>query len=130
GNEARLGQVFLNLIVNAAQSMPTTDVERNELEVTTRLDNERIVVEIRDNGSGIPPHILPRIFDPFFTTKPVGKGTGLGLAICYRIVTELGGDIHVESNVGRGTTIRTQLPIFDAVDSPPSTHPDHATGPA
>lgn len=130
GNEARLGQVFLNLIVNAAQSMPTTDVERNELEVTTKLDNERIVVEIRDNGSGIPPHILPRIFDPFFTTKPVGKGTGLGLAICYRIVTELGGDIHVESIVGRGTTFRTQLPIFDAVDSPPSTHPDHATGPA
>jgi signal transduction histidine kinase len=112
GNEARLGQVFLNLIVNAAQSMPEGRAGKNEIRVATRLDDQgRVVVEVRDTGSGIPDAILSRIFDPFFTTKPIGVGTGLGLAICHRIVTALGGQIEVESQVGKGTVFRTILPV-------------------
>jgi signal transduction histidine kinase len=112
GNEARLGQVFLNLVVNAAQSMPEGQAANNEIRVVTRHDEHgRVVVEVRDTGSGIPDEILSRIFDPFFTTKPIGVGTGLGLAICHRIVTALGGQIEVESQVGKGTVFRTIFPV-------------------
>jgi CheY-like chemotaxis protein len=69
-----------------------------------------VVVEVQDTGAGIPREVLGRIFDPFFTTKPVGVGTGLGLSICHGIVTSLGGDIAVESQVGQGTTVRVMLP--------------------
>jgi PAS domain S-box-containing protein len=110
-NEARLGQVFLNLIVNAAQALPDGRAEHNEIGLSTRLDGERIVIEVRDSGVGIPPEIIGRIFDPFFTTKAVGVGTGLGLAICHRIVTDMNGELTVESEVGRGTTFRVTLPL-------------------
>jgi PAS domain S-box-containing protein len=109
-NEGRLGQVFLNLVVNAAQSLPTGNAEQNEIRVTTRVDGERVVIEVSDTGAGIPPEIIGRIFDAFFTTKAVGVGTGLGLAICQRIVTDLGGALTVESAVGKGTTFRVSLP--------------------
>ncbi|MBI4819178.1 MAG: response regulator [Deltaproteobacteria bacterium] len=112
GNEARFGQVFLNLIVNAAQSIPEGSTEKNEIRVTTRLANDgRVMVEIRDTGCGIPKEIRTRIFDPFFTTKPVGIGTGLGLAICHRIVTLFGGELSFESQVGKGTVFRTLFPV-------------------
>jgi len=112
GNEGRLGQVFLNLIVNAAQAMPEGRADRNEIRVVTRQDDHgRVVVEVRDTGSGIPESIISRIFDPFFTTKPIGVGTGLGLAICHRIVTALGGQFQVESQVGKGSVFRTILPV-------------------
>jgi signal transduction histidine kinase len=110
-NESRLGQVLLNLIVNAAQAMSEGHADRNELRVATRTkDDGRAIVEVSDTGSGIPRENLERIFDPFFTTKAVGVGTGLGLAICHRIVTEIGGQIEVDSEVGRGTTFRLVLP--------------------
>ncbi len=110
-NEARLGQVFLNLLVNAAQSIPDGQVERNEIALKTFTDaSGRAVVEVADTGSGIAPEHLERIFDPFFTTKPVGVGTGLGLSICHGIVSVLGGEIHVESQVGKGTRFRVLLP--------------------
>ncbi|QSQ21301.1 PAS domain S-box protein [Pyxidicoccus parkwayensis] len=110
-NEARLGQVFLNLLVNAAQAIPDGQVERNEIVLSTFTDAEgRAVVEVSDTGSGIAPEHLARIFDPFFTTKPVGVGTGLGLSICHGIVSVLGGDIQVESQVGKGTRFRVVLP--------------------
>jgi PAS domain S-box-containing protein len=109
-NEGRLGQVFLNLIVNAAQSLPEGRAEDNEIRVSTRLRGDRVVVEVSDTGAGIPPEIIGRIFDAFFTTKGVGVGTGLGLAICHRIVTDMGGDLTVESEVGKGTTFRLALP--------------------
>ena len=110
-NESRLGQVLLNLIVNAAQAMPEGHADRNELRVATRTkDDGRAIVEISDTGLGIRKEHLERIFDPFFTTKPVGVGTGLGLAICHRIVSELGGLIEVESEVGKGTLFRLVLP--------------------
>lgn len=107
GNEARLSQVFLNLLVNAAHAVPEGHVDRNEIRVETKLRGpDRVVVEVRDTGTGIPTQALPRIFEPFFTTKPIGVGTGLGLAICHRIVTTLGGEMEAESQPGVGTTIR------------------------
>ncbi|WP_164010919.1 two-component regulator propeller domain-containing protein [Pyxidicoccus trucidator] len=115
-NEARLGQVFLNLLVNAAQSIPDGQVERHEIVLRTFTDaNGRAVVEVSDTGSGIAPEHLERIFDPFFTTKPVGVGTGLGLSICHGIVSVLGGDIQVESQVGKGTRFRVLLPAATEV---------------
>jgi PAS domain S-box-containing protein len=110
-NEGRLGQVFLNLIVNAAQALPEGHAEQNEIRVSTRLHDGRVVIEVSDTGAGIPPEIIGRIFDAFFTTKGVGVGTGLGLAICHRIVADMDGELTVESAVGKGTTFRVALPI-------------------
>jgi signal transduction histidine kinase len=110
-NESRLGQVFLNLLVNAAQSVPEGRADQNEIRVATRTGADgSAIVEVADTGSGIAKENLARIFDPFFTTKPVGVGTGLGLAICHGIVIELGGRIEVESEEGRGSLFRVVLP--------------------
>ncbi|MBV9947687.1 MAG: response regulator [Myxococcales bacterium] len=110
GNEARLGQVFLNLLVNAAQAIREGDVERHQVRVLTRTGHaDRCVVEISDTGQGIPAPDLERIFDPFFTTKQK-SGTGLGLSICQTIVSSMNGEIAVESEVGRGSTFRVILP--------------------
>jgi CheY-like chemotaxis protein len=109
-NESRLGQVFLNLIVNAAQAIPVGRADRNEVRVTTAVDGpDGVTVEVADTGIGIPADKIERIFDPFFTTKPAGVGSGLGLAICHRIISELGGSISVRSVVGEGTTFRVTL---------------------
>jgi CheY-like chemotaxis protein len=110
-NEARLGQVFLNLLLNAVQALPESRVEQNEIRVVVRpAGRDRVVVEVHDNGVGIAPQVRGRIFEPFFTTKPVGIGTGLGLAICHGIVTALGGSLTVESEVGKGSVFRVELP--------------------
>jgi len=112
GSESRLGQVFLNLIVNAAQAIPEGRAERNTITVTSRRGaGEMAVVEVRDTGAGMSPETLRRLFTPFFSTKPQGEGTGLGLAIAHRIVTSLGGTIEVESTRGKGTMFRVTLPI-------------------
>jgi PAS domain S-box-containing protein len=108
--EDRLGQVFLNLLLNAAQAIAPGHAAENEIRVVTRTDEAGCaVVEIEDTGCGIRPEIVPRIFDPFFTTKPVGSGTGLGLSICHGIVESLGGHIEVESEPGRGSLFRVVL---------------------
>jgi PAS domain S-box-containing protein len=109
GSAARLGQVFLNLIINAAQSIPEGTPDDHVIALTARSCTNDVVVEVRDTGCGIAPHVIGRIFDPFFTTKPPGVGTGLGLAICHRIVTSLRGHIDVESRPGQGTTFRVTL---------------------
>jgi CheY-like chemotaxis protein len=97
--------------MNAAQSIPEGRADRNEIRIVTRTaENGRAVIEVCDTGAGIPRDILPRIFDPFFTTKPVGVGTGLGLSLCHRMVSDLGGDIAVESEVGKGSVFRLTLP--------------------
>jgi CheY-like chemotaxis protein len=117
GDEGRLGQVFLNLLLNAAQSIPEGAAESNEIRVTTRPDPDGGArIEVSDTGVGIDAQHLARIFDPFFTTKELGVGTGLGLSICHGVVTDLGGRIDVESVPGRGTTFRVILPCApDAV---------------
>ncbi|RKG81024.1 PAS domain S-box protein [Corallococcus sp. CA049B] len=127
GNEGRLCQVFLNLVVNAAQAIPEGSAHDHEVVLVTRVSGEQVVVEVRDTGSGIPPEVMGRIFDPFFTTKPVGVGTGLGLSICHGIITGLGGDIQVDSTVGRGSTFRVVLP---APQPEPVVRPPEAPLPA
>jgi two-component system cell cycle sensor histidine kinase/response regulator CckA len=110
-DEARLGQVFINLLVNAAQALPVGESESHEIRIVTWTDETgRAAIEIRDTGAGIPAEHLGRIFDPFFTTKPVGIGTGIGLSICHSIVTGMSGEIAVTSEPGRGTTFRLVLP--------------------
>jgi PAS domain S-box-containing protein len=118
----RLGQVFINLLVNAAQSFGDGNAVANEIRVVTSTDLAgRAVVEIRDSGQGIPPEILNRIFDPFFTTKGIGDGTGLGLAISRNIVAAMGGEILVQSRLGRGASFRVILPPSTSVELPPVT---------
>ena len=110
-SEHRLGQVFLNLLINAAQSIPDGAADRNLVNASTFLAGDgRVAVEITDTGSGIPAEVLPRIFDPFFTTKPVGVGTGLGLSIAHGIVAELGGELTVRSELGSGSIFTVRLP--------------------
>jgi PAS domain S-box-containing protein len=109
-NESRLGQVFLNLVVNAAQALPDGQAERHEIRVGTAVDAAgRVVVQVGDTGPGIPPEIRRHLFSPFFTTKPAGVGTGLGLAICQRLVTGFGGEITVVTGE-QGTTFSIALP--------------------
>ncbi len=103
----RIGQVFMNLLVNAAQAIR----DRGEIRLSTRVEGAEAVVRIRDTGTGIPADVLPRIFEPFFTTKRVGEGTGLGLHVAYRIVQAHGGRIEVSSKVGEGTEFTVRLPL-------------------
>ncbi|MFY0571109.1 sensor histidine kinase [Archangium lansingense] len=110
GSESRLGQVFLNLLLNAAQSIPEGAPGKNTVEAHVRAEEHNVVIEIRDTGQGIPPENLKRIFEPFFTTRPAGVGTGLGLAICHSIVIAMRGEMSVESTVGKGTCFRVRLP--------------------
>ncbi len=106
-DEVRLGQVFLNLLINAAHALSEGDAERNEIRVVTSTDSAgRAAIEIRDSGPGILDDILPHIFDPFFTTKAVG----LGLSICRSSVLAMRGEIAVESRPGSGTVFRIVLP--------------------
>jgi signal transduction histidine kinase len=110
GNGSQLKQVFMNIIVNAAEAMHGNGT----LTITTypAPDRRRVSVEFTDTGEGIPEENLTRIFDPFFTTKDVGKGTGLGLATSYGIVEDHGGKIGVRSKVGEGTTFTIELPTY------------------
>ncbi len=112
-NRARLGQVFLNLLVNAMQSIPEGYADENIISISTWLDRDkgRVVLEIRDSGQGMAPEVLRNIFHPFFTTKPVGQNQGLGLALCHTIITGFGGDIAVESQPGKGSTFQIYLRI-------------------
>ncbi|RKH73453.1 response regulator [Corallococcus interemptor] len=111
GSEARLGQVLLNLLVNALQAIPEGDPNRHEVRVRTGTDaSGHARVEVEDTGGGIPPDVLSRIFDPFFTTKNSDEGTGLGLAICQQIVRTHGGELRVHSVPGQGATFTLLLP--------------------
>lgn len=101
-------QVFLNIINNALDAM---DKKGGNITITTRNIKKRITVEVADTGPGMPAANVDKIFEPFFTTKPVGKGTGLGLSICYGIIKKLGGDIDVESELGKGTTFFIHIPV-------------------
>ncbi|HEX4476118.1 MAG TPA: response regulator [Polyangiaceae bacterium] len=111
GSEARLVQVFVNLLVNAAQSIQKGSEDANEIRITTRHEAYRAIVEIDDTGVGMSEALKGRIFEPFFTTKGQGEGTGLGLAICREIVNAHGGEIEVSSEIGKGSTFRVCLPV-------------------
>jgi signal transduction histidine kinase/CheY-like chemotaxis protein len=122
-NQARLGQVFLNIILNAAQALDETAAKRNVVRVRSFDEGEFVIVEVEDNGPGIPSELVSRIFDSFFTTKPRGIGTGLGLPISLGIIRSLGGQITVDSRPGEGATFRVRLPAATPVPSnvtPPS----------
>ena len=108
---AQINQVFLNLLVNALQAIEATSKGGGRIEIRTRAAGDEVIVEVADDGRGIPAELLPRIFDPFFTTKAVGEGTGLGLSISHGIVSDHGGRIEVENTPGQGSRFRVILPI-------------------
>jgi two-component system, NtrC family, sensor kinase len=108
GHAGQIGQVFMNLLTNAAQAVAGR--EHATIRIESQGDDDRVVVKITDNGPGIPTHVLPRIWDPFFTTKDVGEGTGLGLSIVHELVERHGGTIEVETKLGNGTTFTVTLP--------------------
>jgi signal transduction histidine kinase len=118
GDRSALGQVLLNLILNAVQALPDGHADANQVTLKTYLQGTEVTVEVSDTGAGIPPQVLPHIFDPFYTTKPIGEGTGLGLAVSCRIVADHGGRIDVDSEVGRGSVFRVVLPIVVPVVVP------------
>lgn len=130
GNEARLGQLFLNLLVNAAHAIPEGNVPDNEIIVRTRLQAGRGVIEIHDTGSGIPAQMRSRVFEPFVTTKAPGAGTGLGLSICHHIVTALGGSIEFEARAPHGTCFRVVLPATPGVGPSSSARMPNAVPPS
>jgi two-component system NtrC family sensor kinase len=109
GNFANLGQVFINVIKNAVQALPDG---KGKVTLKTRYEkgSDRVIVEIKDTGSGIAVAEIKDIFKPFYTTKEVGQGTGLGLYISHEIVKRHGGTIHVHSESGRGTVVTIELP--------------------
>jgi CheY-like chemotaxis protein len=121
--EHELGQVFVNLLLNAAQAIPEGRAPANVVRLAGRTEGGFAVVEVRDTGVGIPPENLRRIFDPFFTTKPPGQGTGLGLSIVHGIVSSLGGTIEVESEQGMGTVFRVRLPATSDAERPAAAPP-------
>ncbi len=129
GDETRLAQVFVNLLVNAAQAIPESGRADHEIRVVTSMDDlGQAVIEVSDTGIGIPASSIARVFDPFFTTKDVGVGTGLGLSVCHGVVTAMGGTIEVRSEPGTGTTFRVVLPpapVQAVAPSHPSSH-EHA----
>ncbi|HEU4616367.1 MAG TPA: PAS domain S-box protein, partial [Kofleriaceae bacterium] len=113
---SRLGQVIVNLLLNAAQAIGEGEADRNEIRIraSTIDEGHRVRIDITDTGAGIPASIIRRIFDPFFTTKAPGAGMGLGLAISHQIVHSMGGEIRVESQLGAGSTFSILLPAASA----------------
>lgn len=131
-NASRLGQVFLNLLVNALHAIDDGGPENNEITVRTAMNESGVLVEVKDTGCGIPADRRRRIFDPFYTTKPMGVGTGLGLSVCRRLLHSMGGTIEVDSEVAVGTTFRVSLPGTEETPSlAPAANPafgcEHAT---
>ncbi len=117
GDPIRLEQVFINLLLNARDALEDKWGEQEcppgdkKINVKTVAGRDEILVEIRDNGAGIPPMVLDKIFEPFFTTKEVGRGTGLGLSISYGIIRDCGGDIRVHSTLDEGSVFTVRFPV-------------------
>ena len=130
---AQLSQVFVHLLVNAADALDEANASKNEVHLSTRTDGVDVVVEIRDTGHGIPENLIGRIFEPFFTTKDVGAGMGLGLSVAHGIVRSLGGSLSVESRPGHGSRFFVRLPKLRRVqrESPADLrHPPERREPA
>jgi PAS domain S-box-containing protein len=119
---ARLGQVFLNLLVNAAHAIPEGASNQHQLRLTLRAEEQWVLVQIQHTGEGMLPHVLDHIFDPFFTTKEAGQG--LGLAITHNLIEQMGGSISARSIPGRGSTFSIRLPVaVPSQEAPPSPPP-------
>jgi signal transduction histidine kinase len=112
GEARALNQVFLNLVKNAAESLTGRS---GTVVLTAHAERDAVVVEVRDDGPGIPADVRERIFEPFFTTKGEQRGSGLGLAICHRIVSQHQGSIEIDSEPTRGTAVRVRLPAAAGV---------------
>ncbi len=120
GDEARLGQVFVNILLNAAQAIEPGRAHENEITINTYARDGRVVVEVLDTGTGIPEAHLTKIFDPFFTTKPRGVGTGLGLSICHEIVASMRGTLTAANRHSRGAKFCVELPAMSPTQHPPT----------
>ncbi len=124
GNEAQLTQVFVHLLLNAAQAIPEGAATQNEVRVSlARVPDGRVQVTVSDTGHGMSPEVVAQVFDPFFTTRSVGEGVGLGLSVCHGTVTAMGGEILVESERGKGTTFRVILPALGGSGRPATMTP-------
>jgi signal transduction histidine kinase len=121
GERSALGQVFLNLILNAAHALPAGRADGREITLRTYVVGDHVTAEVRDQGVGIAAEMLPHIFDPFFTTKATSEGIGLGLSVAFQIVAEHQGRIDVDTKVGEGSSFRVVLPA--APLEPPETVP-------
>jgi signal transduction histidine kinase len=126
GDEMRLGQVFVNLLLNAAQAIGPGNALDNEIVINTRERDGRVVVEVLDSGMGIPEENLTKIFDPFFTTKPRGIGTGLGLSICHEIIASMRGQLTAENRPTRGAQFVVEIPALTAYQSQVALNQRHA----
>ena len=129
---AQINQVFLNLLINAVQAIEATPGGGGRIEIRTRAAGEEVIVEVADDGCGIPAEVLPRIFDPFFTTKAVGEGTGLGLSISHGIVSDHGGRIELKDASDfrpgqRGAWMRLRFAVSG--QPPEAKEPSPATSP-
>lgn len=133
GNDGRLSQVFLNLLINAARAIDEGHADANEIRVRTWMEGHQVSVEVADTGHGVAPEHIPRLFEPFFSTRAPGAGAGLGLSICHNVVRAHGGRITVESEVGVGTRFVVHLPASEPrrEEAPlPSSTPPLASAPA
>jgi PAS domain S-box-containing protein len=126
-DETRLAQIVVNLLLNAAQAITPGHVASNTVTITASELGDRVVIEVRDTGSGMTPESLKHVFEPFYTTKPVGAGLGLGLASCHAIVTSAHGRIDVESQTGVGSTFRVALPVAPRAAAPGPASPEAPT---
>lgn len=116
GNTHRFEQVMLNLLINAKDALDEKKKKlcknfKKKIEIFTKLNNDQIVVEVKDNGNGIKSEDIDKILLPFYTTKAPGFGTGLGLSISYGIIKELNGEIEIQSEISKGTTMRIVIPV-------------------
>jgi CheY-like chemotaxis protein/anti-sigma regulatory factor (Ser/Thr protein kinase) len=128
-NVGRVSQIFLNLLTNATQAFDGPNTGQNVIRVSTRLVEDRIRVQVCDSGRGIPPEIRELVFKPFFTTRREQGGTGLGLSIVRECVQALGGEIELESEVGRGTCVTVCLPVRASRAGLPAVRPAAAGAP-
>jgi CheY-like chemotaxis protein len=120
-SSSRLEQVFVNILINAAQAIGAGSPTQHEIRIGAHADDANVIIEICDTGPGIAPELRERIFEPFFSTKEAGVGTGLGLAVCRSLVEQFGGKITAEA-AARGTRMTIQLPVY--LDAPPVTKPE------
>jgi signal transduction histidine kinase/CheY-like chemotaxis protein len=125
GNRGRLGQVLMNLLVNAAQAIPEGSEDEHHIRIATRRDGGRAVLLVEDSGPGVPEQLRSRIFEPFFTTKPAEIGTGLGLSLVAEIVRRHGGTIEVGVGQYGGARFEIGLPLFEAGGPTLSAEPPH-----